>query len=663
MSESVPAADLHLLQRLERAFATHAGGDAAIDAAELQRALGLRSGYLARRVLALLDANGDGVVRRDEFLEGVRRLVFGSAQEKLAFAFRMHDHNGDGVIERDEMHRMVAMALVEDDVPTRVSHIDHLVDTLFHHADRNRDGKISLEEFETAVCRRPALLAQMTRSEARWIAPDEDLLAHALAPPRPLSLRLRRALENRRVPSLFVALWVLGTVGCLVAGALSVYGRGTPRSEAFWMLSRGCTTAIQFNAALIVLPVLRRTLTWLRGTRLSRALPIDEAVDFHRSIGNTLYALTVGHVFAAVADDAASGDVLARLGSPQSLSGLGWFVVFTLLWSFSRNAVRRSGSFELFYFSHLLYVVWFAFALLHAGSVFAASAASLVVLGAELVSRKARRGRRVRVRSLTALPSGVTRVELERPAGFEHRAGDWVFLRVPALARHEWHPFTVSSAPERDTLTLHVRSLGNWSAALRRLADDPAALEGAGAREVFVDGPYGSPAGHIFAAACPVLIGAGIGVTPFASVLDSLVWRQRSGTTPPSMRHAYFFWLNRDLYSFDWFRQLLLDLEQQDARKLLDAQIWLTGGRVGASAMGLELARELVHEAGGHDLVSGMRTRMRMEHPDWDAELSAIQRAHAPLKPEIFFCGPPGLGRKIEAVCDRLGLPFRQERF
>ena len=36
---------------------------------------------------------------------------------------------------------------------------------------------------------------------------------------------------------------------------------------------------------------------------------------------------------------------------------------------FSRQAIRRSGKFELFYFTHLLYLTWFTFALVH-GRVF-----------------------------------------------------------------------------------------------------------------------------------------------------------------------------------------------------------------------------------------------------------------------------------------------------
>ena len=40
--------------------------------------------------------------------------------------------------------------------------------------------------------------------------------------------------------------------------------------------------------------------------------------------------------------------------------------------------------------------------------------------------------------------------------------------------------------------------------------------------QVFIDGPYGTPSFHIFQAEHAVLIGAGIGITPFASILQSI---------------------------------------------------------------------------------------------------------------------------------------------
>ena len=122
MTTGLPAvADNELLQLLERAFARHAGADARIDADELQKALGLRSLYLARRVLAAFDRDGNGTIERDEFLQAVRRLLFGDARDKLSFAFRIHDSDGDGFIDPTEMLRMISIGMAESEIAERVT--------------------------------------------------------------------------------------------------------------------------------------------------------------------------------------------------------------------------------------------------------------------------------------------------------------------------------------------------------------------------------------------------------------------------------------------------------------------------------------------------------------------------------------------------------------
>lgn len=48
--------------------------------------------------------------------------------------------------------------------------------------------------------------------------------------------------------------------------------------------------------------------------------------------------------------------------------------------------------------------------------------------------------------------------------------------------------------------------------------------------QIYVDGPFGAPSSHIFRAQHAVLIGTGIGVTPFASILQSIMhkyWKAR----------------------------------------------------------------------------------------------------------------------------------------
>jgi len=43
--------------------------------------------------------------------------------------------------------------------------------------------------------------------------------------------------------------------------------------------------------------------------------------------------------------------------------------------------------------------------------------------------------------------------------------------------------------------------------------------------QIYIDGPYGTPSTRIFQAEHAVLIGAGIGVTPFASILQSIMMK------------------------------------------------------------------------------------------------------------------------------------------
>ena len=58
----------------------------------------------------------------------------------------------------------------------------------------------------------------------------------------------------------------------------------------------------------------------------------------------------------------------------------------------------------------------------------------------------------------------VTELVIRKPYWFKHSPGDWVFVKIPHIAKYEWHPFTISSAPERlDAFTLHIRALGNWT--------------------------------------------------------------------------------------------------------------------------------------------------------------------------------------------------------
>ncbi|HEY3666874.1 MAG TPA: EF-hand domain-containing protein, partial [Polyangiaceae bacterium] len=176
-ARSASSIDARLIASLEQAFAAHAGSDGVIDEAELQRALGLRSSYLTKRVLSLFDRNKDGVIQRAEFVAWAKQLLTGGVRERLWFAFQLHDHDGDGFIDQTEMLRMISIAMAESEIVARATQpAEHLTDVLFRAVDSDGDGRISFDELERAVRQRPELLRKMTHNEAIWLAPNEDLL-------------------------------------------------------------------------------------------------------------------------------------------------------------------------------------------------------------------------------------------------------------------------------------------------------------------------------------------------------------------------------------------------------------------------------------------------------------------------------------------------------
>ena len=119
--------------------------------------------------------------------------------------------------------------------------------------------------------------------------------------------------------------------------------------------------------------------------------------------------------------------------------------------------------------------------------------------------------------------------------------------------------------------------------------------------EIMVDGPFGSPSSNIYRAEHAVLVGTGIGVTPFASILQSIAHRHKQvKKTCPSCDHTWaddisgvmnslkkvdFFWINREQKSFEWFVSLLSQLEMDMAEtggalgRLLEMHMYITTGK------------------------------------------------------------------------------------
>lgn len=654
-----------MLRLLDESFHKFSAGQPALTRSDLKQALELRGDFLAERMFAVLDRDGNGSVSLQEYRELAQQLLHGTPEEKIRISFRIHDLNGDGRIEVREFQRMVELNLVEEREragssldPAQVG--DTLSRRLFQTVDENGDSSVSYEEFEKMARSEPALLELASRTEARWLLGDAERLS---APPDGMDYwgRLTRLLETRRAWLGFLAFWLVGNAWLIGQAAFHYRDCG-----AEVMLARAAGASLNLNSALILFSVMRGLATKIRSLPISPLLPLDDALSIHRLLGYSIALGAVlhgaGHVVHGLRQNPAPcpaiDHAISALARPT-----GWGLLFltALMVSFALPQIRRTKYFHLFATAHLLYLPWFVLALLHAPQLRLWVLLPLLVFALELTLRVRRRSRTGHAAELNRLNAKVSRLRLLTPPGFKYRAGDYALLKIPSLASHEWHPFTISSAPESGELTFHVRALGNWTEALYALAEQRHERGQTTPVAVHLDGPYGSPSSYVLAQRHAVMIGAGIGVTPFASVLDSLVTRKNAGDL--ELEKLYFYWLSSDQRSFDWFKDLLLELEQKDQQSLVEIHIFLSRARANIAAHALNLARNLAHDVGKPDVFTGLRAQTRVGEPDFERELREIAERHAPDQVDVFYCGRPELGRKLRKICTRLGLSFRPEPF
>jgi NADPH oxidase len=238
---------------------------------------------------------------------------------------------------------------------------------------------------------------------------------------------------------------------------------------------------------------------------------------------------------------------------------------------------------------------------------------------------------------------------------------------------------------------VHVRQLGDFT---RDLADalgagptqaklydslDPngmfeVALEaGQSMPTLRIDGPYGAPAEDVFGNEVAVLIGTGIGVTPFASVLKQL-WHLRAEAQSGirRLKRVEFIWICKDPNNFAWFQALLNSLEAQsleqsegDGEDFLRIHTYLT------KKLDIDTANNIVLNSVGteRDPLTELRSRTNFGRPNFRKLFRGLRDGimHGTYMPNldryyseeekqsnevtkigVYFCGPSSAAREIK---------------
>jgi NADPH oxidase 2 len=389
-----------------------------------------------------------------------------------------------------------------------------------------------------------------------------------------------------------------------LTGARATFGITYP-------IARAAALVLHFDIACILLPVCRTLISLLRQTPLNGIVPFDKNITFHKLVGYSIVFFTWLHTTAHWNNFAqlAAKQKLGFVGflKINFLTGPGWsgYVMTFVLMAMFFTALEkpRRANYERFWNVHHLMVVFFVFWSVHGAFCMIKTDNAPFCFGTgvfwqywmvggfayllERVLREIRGRHKTYVSKVVQHPSNVVEIQIKKD-NTRTRAGQYIFLCCPEVSVWQYHPFTLTSAPEEDYISVHVRMVGNFTKRLGQVlgceerkpdAKDRSkvvSMAPVAARKsdmkltkllprIYIDGPFGSASEDVFKFETALLVGAGIGVTPFASILKSIWYRMSHATAQKTrLRKVYFFWVCRDFGTLEWFKSLLHAIESQD---------------------------------------------------------------------------------------------------
>ncbi|XP_067653727.1 NADPH oxidase 5-like [Haliotis asinina] len=729
---------------------TTVGLDTEMDYNTFKRSLRVRDSFFARRFFKLFDTDNSNSVDVSELLAATRRLRHGTATQKLRFLFDVYDESGDGYIDIEELRTALRSCMVESSVKLGEEELELLTQALFEEADEDCNGEISFKELESAIDRHPGLKENLCLSVDQWLKPTP-------APHKGTLLQYYFSksyfFNNLRKIAFFAGLILLNCI-------LLAVGCWNYRASNWCIIvARGCGLCLNFDCTFIVVLMLRKCITWLRATPVSHVLPLDQHIIFHKLTGFLILLFSVVHTVLHIGNAILVAESQFNLTVPVFIftteANIGWVagfaplsgvllvVVFVVMFICSMSFVRRGGYFQVFYWTHMLYVAFWILLILHGRHFWK----WFSVPGTMFILEKLFRSKVIKriaygqtfITEVNLLPSQVTHLVITKPPNMKYRPGDYVFLQIPDIAKHEWHPFTISSAPEMaGKLWVHVRSAGHWTNKLYEYFNDydesrrsTADLNGRSLSPVdpqshtaitddkkpmtlhatlpstppkipfkkrergvthkdlhvrcFIDGPYGTCSRAIFETEHAVLIGSGIGVTPFASILQSIMYRFKAykrccsrcshtwyDEVPEhvmNLKKVDFIWINRDQKAFEWFVSLLAQLEMEQTMEgglgnFIEMHMYMTAAlnKTDLKGIGLQMALDLIHKKQDKDLLTGLKTRTQPGRPDFKKLFTNID-TEKKGQVKVFFCGNPVLAKVIKRHCESFGFGFSKENF
>ncbi|XP_060188273.1 respiratory burst oxidase homolog protein E-like [Lycium barbarum] len=667
-----------------------------------------------------------------------------SFDARLQIFFDMADSNGDGKITRDEVQELIMLSASANKLSKLKERATEYASLIMEELDPEGLGYIELWQLETLLLQRDNYMNYSRPLSVTSVGWGPNLGTHSKTKNlvKKASYALKCLILDNWQRGWILLLWVMVMAALFTWKFLQYRRRAAFQVMGYCLATaKGAAETLKLNMALVLLPVCRNILTWLRSTRAKLLVPFDDNINFHKIIA---YAIAVGillhagnHLacdfprlinsspekFALIAADFdnVKPTFKSLLTGIEGVTGIAMVIlmaiVFTLATrSFRRNVLKlpppfnRLTGFNAFWYSHHLLAVVYVLLIVHGTFLFLVhqwwQKTTWMYISMPLLLYVAERSLRTcrsehyaaKILKVSVLPGDVFSLTMSKPSSFKYKSGQYIFLQCPTISSFEWHPFSITSAPGDDYLSVHIRMVGDWTNELKRVftEDDSSACEIGRAKfrergnvdqrglpRLLVDGPYGAAAQDYQNYDVLLLVGLGIGATPFISILKDLLNNSRSeeldSNTETSAsddswtsiassatsngkkkslrtKSAHFYWVTRESGSFEWFKGVMNEVAEMDHKGLIEMHNYLTSVYEEGDARStlITMVQALNHAKHGVDILSGTRVRTHFARPKWKEVFNKIASKHPYSTVGVFYCGLPALAKELKKLSQEL---------
>ncbi|KAG8093152.1 hypothetical protein GUJ93_ZPchr0012g18820 [Zizania palustris] len=681
------------------------------------------------------------LLTKDQFREFWEQLSDEGFDAKLQTFFDMVDKNADGQITEEELKEVLTLTASANKLSKILERVDEYTALIMEELDPDQLGYIDISNLESLLLLPPSQAPTKLITHSSNIS---QLISQKLVPTNdrnPLRRGARKLsyfMEDNWKRVWVMALWLAINVG-LFTWKFMAYKRNPTFAVMGYCVcvAKGGAETTKFNMAVILLPVCRNTITWLRSrTKLGGAIPFNDNINFHKVVaGGVVVGVALHGVVHLTCDfprllhasDAAYEPMKKYFGQ-QRIPNYWWFVrgvegitgvimvvlmviAYTLAHPWFRrsklsdgNPLKRLSGFNMFWYSHHLFVIVYIAFVVHGVCLYInrtwykqttwmyLAIPILLYAGERLLRALRSHGfTTVRIEKVTVYPGNVIAIHMSKPHGFKYKSGQYIYVNCGEVSPFEWHPFTITSAPDDSYLSMHIRCRGDWTSSFRAIfsqicrppmngqsgllrADCMSMEHNARFPKLLIDGPYGAPAQDYWKYDVLLLIGLGIGATPLISIVKDVLNhiqepdaedpssarpapssspdRRRGGDRAFMTDRVYFYWCTREEGSFEWFRGVMNEVADRDVGGAIELHNHCTSVYEEGDARSalVTMLQTLHHAKNGVDVVSGTRVRTHFARPNWRDVFKRIACNHQGQRVGVFFCGDQTLTPELRRL-------------